>query len=404
MDDINDIFLHSPLVVFKGGTAFNGVLRKFQEKFSHVAYIVPVTDDGGSSREISRVFGGPSIGDLRSTLTRLSDESSEEACAVKRLLEHRLPNNPTQAQSEWYRLLEDNHDLYYSISSKYKELIRYFLRAFDAERLHRISSRFEMGNGSVGNFFFSGARLALGSLETAVFMYSSVARIPSTTVVLPVIDCNEQLGLCVELESGDILVGQHAISHPDEIGHVDKKDYKPLSSPIKALFYVDRFQNIISPRPHPEVLKKIAECKGVIYGMGSFWTSIVPSLVLEGVGENISQCPGPKIALLNCCYDRETMEMTASEYIFHLTNSLNRYGVLNLPSCAYITHLCVVEGCEIPVDEFALNEQGIEVIRVASDEEVHLEINNDHYPVFDNSDLIRVLLSITKDFSRKLCV
>lgn len=402
MDRNDDFFSHSPLVVFKGGTAFNGVLRQFQESFSNVTYIVPVTDDGGSSREISLVFGGPSIGDLRSTLTRLSDESSEEACAVKRLLEHRLPNNQAQALAEWHYLLEDNHELYDFISSKYKELIRYFLRVFEAERLHRISARFEMSNGSVGNFFFSGARIALGSLETAIFMYSSIARIPATTVVLPVIDSNDQLGLCAELESGDILVGQHTISHPDEKGFVDKENYEPLSSSIKALFYVDKFQNIISPNPHPEVLRKIGECKGIIYGMGSFWTSIVPSLVLEGVGEKISQCSGPKIGLLNCCYDRETFQMTASDYVYHLTNSLNRYGVLSFPPSAYITHLCVVEGCVIPVDEKDLNEQGIKVLRVSCDHDVKLVVKSDHFPVFDTSDLIKVILDISKELDRAL--
>ena len=159
------------LIVFKGGTAFNAILRSFQQKFPHSTYIIPITDDGGSSREIRRVFGGPSIGDLRLTLTRLSDESTEEARGVKKLLEHRLPSdNPTKAIREWHTLLEDDHPLLAPISSKYKSLIRCFLCKFDMERLHRISSGFDMRNGSIGNFFFSGRSVYLSDLLKQLFL------------------------------------------------------------------------------------------------------------------------------------------------------------------------------------------------------------------------------------------
>ena len=385
------------MTVFKGGTAFNGLLRAFQMRFPHATYIVPITDDGGSSREIWRVFDGPSIGDLRSTLTRLSDESTEEACAVKKLLEHRLPvGNQQEALSEWHSLLEDNHSLYTSISSKYKELIRCFLCKFEAERLQRISSRFDMRNGSVGNFFFSGARMTLGNLETAIFMYSSVARIPSTTQVLPIIDSNDRLGIGVKFDNGEVLIGQHAISHPAAHGRVDKSVFTPLSSSIKELFYVDKFKNIIAPKPHPEVIRHIRESASLIYGMGSLWTSIIPSLVLEGVGEAIAALTGPKIVLLNCCHDRETLGMDAFGYIQHITASLNRYGTLSFPATSYITHLFMVEGCAIPTDESHLSKLGIRVERVPKDPHQCLSIQDHSYPIYSSDALIERIVKIVE--------
>jgi len=36
-------------------------------------------------------------------------------------------------------------------------------------------------------------------------------------------------------------------------------------------------------------------CTPLIYGMGSLYTSIVPSLILEGVGEAIAARSGPKV-------------------------------------------------------------------------------------------------------------
>ena len=54
----------STLTVFSGGTAFNSVCRELTEGFtSCVNHILPVSDNGGSSREIIRVLGGPAIGD-----------------------------------------------------------------------------------------------------------------------------------------------------------------------------------------------------------------------------------------------------------------------------------------------------------------------------------------------------
>jgi 2-phospho-L-lactate transferase/gluconeogenesis factor (CofD/UPF0052 family) len=392
-----DSCLHHPrLTVFKGGTAFNSLLREFQTQFPHTTYIVPITDDGGSSREIGRVFGGPSIGDLRSTLTRLSDESTAEACAVKKLLEYRLPGDDVaKAMGEWQALLEDRHPLYTSISAKYKGLIRCFLCKFEAERLHRISCNFDIRNGSIGNFFFSGARVVLGSLETAIFMYSSVARIPATTHVLPIIDSNDRLGIGVRLKNHEIVIGQHAISHPSPHGQVDKSiSHLPLPAPIKQLFYVDKFKNVIHPPPHPEVIRHLERSRGVIYGMGSLWTSIIPSLVLEGIGEAIASLKEPKIALLNCCHDRETTHMSALDYIDVITHSLNRYGALSHAPQAYITHLFVVEGTSIPVEEEAIRQLGIQVHRIASDSQMKLSVQNQCYPVYASQELIQSISQV----------
>jgi hypothetical protein len=47
------------LTVFSGGTAFNHVVRYFTSTYStRIAHILPISDNGGSSREICRVLGG----------------------------------------------------------------------------------------------------------------------------------------------------------------------------------------------------------------------------------------------------------------------------------------------------------------------------------------------------------
>lgn len=46
-------------VVISGGTGCNSICSAF----GNATYVLPVSDDGGSSSEIIRVLGGPSVGE-----------------------------------------------------------------------------------------------------------------------------------------------------------------------------------------------------------------------------------------------------------------------------------------------------------------------------------------------------
>ena len=58
------------LVVFSGGSAANSLVDVFEEVIDNntcsLTYVIPISDNGGSSSELIRVFGGPGIGDVRS--------------------------------------------------------------------------------------------------------------------------------------------------------------------------------------------------------------------------------------------------------------------------------------------------------------------------------------------------
>ena len=58
------------IVVFSGGSAANSLVDVFNEvaekKGCPLSYVIPISDNGGSSSEIIRVIGGPGIGDIRS--------------------------------------------------------------------------------------------------------------------------------------------------------------------------------------------------------------------------------------------------------------------------------------------------------------------------------------------------
>ena len=58
------------LVIFYGGSAANSLVDVFDEVINNnnysLSYVIPISDNGGSSSELIRVFGGPGIGDVRS--------------------------------------------------------------------------------------------------------------------------------------------------------------------------------------------------------------------------------------------------------------------------------------------------------------------------------------------------
>ena len=59
----------------------------------------------------------------------------------------------------------------------------------------------------------------------------------------------------------------------------------PLPAPIERIFYLSRegrdSEHEVHPVPNPVVLEELEMCDAIVYGMGSLYTSICPSLVLE---------------------------------------------------------------------------------------------------------------------------
>ncbi|GJW69688.1 maternal effect embryo arrest 18, partial [Tanacetum coccineum] len=342
---------------FQGGTAFNGVVEELKKLTTSVAHVLPVSDDGGSTAEIVRVLGGPAVGDIRSRCLRLSDQSTSEALAVRTLLGFRLPLDARQAKLEWYSIVEGEHPLWKDVSKPYRETIRAFLAYFQNQIIRRTNESFSFSNGSIGNFFFAGARIFFQSLDAAIFLFSRVSQIPTESLVLPVISTNDRLTLGCELWDGTIIRGQNEISHPTSgsLQLIDKVNSSALPSMIKRVF----------PNVNPSVLEQLRNVDCIIYGMGSLFTSICPSLVLLGVGEIISSRSCAKVLLLNGTYDRETSGFSSSCFVTAITDALNRtYGHLNnslknnVTESIYQHYFCAKDG-QIPVDIKSLAAQGI---------------------------------------------
>jgi hypothetical protein len=122
------------------------------------------------------------------------NDATPEQSAIKKLMSHRLSSEDgTLARSEWLEIVEGTHTsdhvlsvvnsrLWEGISSEKRELLRSFLRYVQTEisKLSRPSSRFDFRNGSIGNFFLTGARLVsrTRSCTYAVLWISRIIHLP----------------------------------------------------------------------------------------------------------------------------------------------------------------------------------------------------------------------------------
>jgi hypothetical protein len=61
----NGSFKAKGIVVFSGGSAANNLVDVFktvrEDKKCPLSYVIPISDNGGSSSELIRVFGGPGM-------------------------------------------------------------------------------------------------------------------------------------------------------------------------------------------------------------------------------------------------------------------------------------------------------------------------------------------------------
>lgn len=116
----------------------------------------------------------------------------------------------------------------------------------------------------------------------------------------------------------------------------EDEDEQDLPTRIDRIWYINPYGHEIRPVPNPKVLAAIRGATAVVYSIGSLYTSIMPSLILRGVGDAIAGVPsgphqqqqhqqeqgqGPryKILILNSANDRETgpraSPFTAADFV-----------------------------------------------------------------------------------------
>jgi 2-phospho-L-lactate transferase/gluconeogenesis factor (CofD/UPF0052 family) len=142
-----------------------------------------------------------------------------------------------------------------------------------------------------------------GSLESSIYLLSSLSSLPESTTVLPIINTNHSTHIAAKLPCPPyIIVGQNQISHPsteaerdrtgdDEDGTLppgtlaslngsmknilfSKSDHGEdiLSGKIERIFYVNPYGNEVHPSANPRVINAVRTAEVLIYSIGSLFT------------------------------------------------------------------------------------------------------------------------------------
>ncbi len=82
------------IAVLGGGHGVGAVLSALRDAPVELTAIVTTADDGGSSGDLRRRFGGPAVGDLRRSLLALSDGTNLLATVMSQPLETRYGRHP----------------------------------------------------------------------------------------------------------------------------------------------------------------------------------------------------------------------------------------------------------------------------------------------------------------------
>jgi len=281
------------ILFFSGGTALNPLSRELVRYTHNSIHLVTPFDSGGSSAKLREAFQMLAVGDLRSRLMALADQSVKGNPEILKLFTYRLPKEEDDRTLRQHleRLCLGRDPLIREIPDPMRKIIRNYLQIF----LQHMPKDFDLRGASIGNLILTAGYLTSERrIDSVIFLFSKLAEVRG--VVRPI--TNTSLHLAGQLENGKWIVGQHLLTG---------KEVPPIASRIKRL-------GISQSRPIPDLVdvnirekirKLILEAELICYPMGSFYSSRIANLLPRGVGQAVAENDCPKVYIPNTGVDPE---------------------------------------------------------------------------------------------------
>ena len=168
---------------------------------------------------------------------------------------------------------------------------------------------------NAGNMLLTMLSDYTGSFPTAISTLSDILEINGT--VLPA--TTDKATLVAELSDGRRIYGESAIDIPN--GEQREK--------IKEIFLVPHFNNAISV--YPPVADAIANADYIFIGPGDLYTSVIASLIVPGLKEQIQKTQAKIIFVLNIMTKfGETHGFSGYDFVKKLEDTINRrlHGII----------------------------------------------------------------------------
>lgn len=158
---------------------------------------------------------------------------------------------------------------------------------------YRFASSEDLQGHSLGNLMLAALTNITGDFARAVEKMSHILNIKGE--VLPA--ANQRITLHAELEDGTIVTGE------SKIPVYDKRIRKVYLSPQEV-------------EPLPKTIVAIQNADLIVFGPGSLYTSILPTILVQAIREAVLACKAKKVYICNLTTQAgETIEYTASEHV-----------------------------------------------------------------------------------------
>ncbi|MGP6089379.1 GAK system CofD-like protein [Antarctobacter jejuensis] len=362
------------ILFFSGGSALNGISRRLKRYSYNSMHLITPFDSGGSSQVLRRAFDMPAVGDLRSRLMALADETVLGQPDVYALFSHRLPTDVPQAdlRAEVAAMVRGDHPLIAAIAKPMRLLIQSHLGCFAKEA----PEDFDYHRASIGNLILAGGYLSNGrALEPVLFLMSKMVDVRGT--VRAIVDANLHLG--VDLVDGRRVIGQRQISG---------KEVAPLDSPVARIFLSDGAAEIAAEDVSlPKRNRKLIEQADVIcYPPGSLYSSVIANLLPAGVGKAVAQRHVPKVYLPSLGTDPEALGHSLSDQVAAILSPLQRDAGPQVAPRDLMTHVLCDSAVSAAECDAVTDRHGIPCHR--------LPLCQPNTPRYDEDQVARVLVSL----------
>jgi CofD-related protein of GAK system len=367
------------ILFFSGGSALTELSRELK-KFTHNSiHFVSPFDSGGSSAKLRRAFDMPAIGDLRSRLMALADETVLGHPEIYQLFSYRFAKSASQSllKTRLKEMVQGRDELVREIANPMRKLICNHLGYF----YEAMPTDFDLRGASIGNLIIAGGYLNNNEeLESIVFLFSKLVNVLGTVRTIT----NDDYHLAAEMADDRIIIGQHLITG---------KEVAPITKPIKHIYLTPTLNQhkSIEAKLRKRNRRLFEQADLICYPPGSFYTSLIANLLPSGVGRAIASNGSPKIFIPNLSKDPEQVDMTLADSIKALLFYLQQDCPPLTPPNKLINFLLVDSKNGhypggIPTD--FLLELGIELIDLKL-------INRNNPDVYDEQRLVAALLSLT---------
>lgn len=269
-------------------------------------------DSGGSSAKLRSAFNMPAIGDLRSRLIALADETILGHPEIYQLFSYRLPEEESQSalKMRLADIANGNDPLMEDITNPMRMLICHQLGYF----LDAMPNDFNLKGASIGNLIITGGYINNHKqLEPILFLFSKLVNVLGT--VRPI--TNDDYHLVAHLQNDTLIIGQHLMTG---------KEVPVITSAIKDLSLsksLDK-QVPVSTQLRKRNRKLIEQSDLICYPPGSYFSSLIANLLPTGVGKAISSNDCPKVFIPNLGSDPEQYGQTLEDSLKVLLKHLQR--------------------------------------------------------------------------------